>query len=145
MVHDRHSGTGGLAGVDAALAWGEGRRDVLVVAWDMPFVPPALLQSILDHAARSKADVTLPESHSPYGFEPFCAYYSIRVAARLARFLAAGGGAAREFLNQVVLNRIPVAEVERHGDSAALLLSVNTPEDLARAAAIGKRERHRFG
>lgn len=133
-VADLHAGAGGLAGVEAALGRG---RDALVVAWDMPFVTGALLQALVDAARGSDADVALPESGSPYGVEPFCAFYSMRLRDSLTRFLDGGGGAARDFLAQVPrVRRLTGAEIARLGDARRLFLSVNTPEDLERARAM---------
>lgn len=134
VVRDVHAGFGGLAGVHAALSSIE---DVLVVAWDMPFVSPKLLSLILDRSARPDTDVVVPESESPYGFEPFCAFYSVRVQRPLDAFLSTGGGAARDFLATIPgVHRIPLADVEGIGHPHRLFLSVNTDEDLARARAM---------
>jgi len=136
VVADTHRGAGGLAGVEAALSRGQ---DALVVAWDMPFVTGQLLQLIIDTAQSHDADVALPASDSPYGFEPFCAFYAARVRERLGTFLDAGGGPARDFLRRLArVHVIPVAEVERVGDGRRLFFSVNTPNDLERARAMAK-------
>lgn len=136
VLSDLHPGAGGLAGVEAALTRG---RDALVVAWDMPFVTAALLQTLIDAAQGSDADVALPESESPYGFEPFCAYYSARVRESLLAFLEAGGGAARDFLRTLPrVHLVSTADTARLGDPKRLFFSVNTPEDLERARAMAK-------
>ena len=132
VVPDVRAGRGGLAGVDAALQ--RGLTGVLVVAWDMPFVTPDLLRALLGAAHTSRADLVIPESDSPYGFEPFCAYYRKELALALAAFLDGGGGAARDFVRQVErVHRIAIADVERIGDPRRLFFSVNTPDDLERA------------
>ena len=134
-VADLHPGTGGLAGVEAALADARG-RDVLVVAWDMPFVTTPLLQVLIDAARAHNADVALPASDSPYGFEPFCAYYSARVLPELSRFLE-HGGAARDFLHRLTrLHIVPLTETTRVGDPRRFFLNVNTPDDLESARAM---------
>lgn len=136
VVGDLHAGGGGLAGVEAALGEGRG-RDALVVAWDMPFVTEALLRALLEAARANDADVALPESDSPHGCEPFCAFYSARVRDSLTRFLDAGGGAAHDFLGRLPrVHRVTAAEIERIGDGRRLFLSVNTLEDLERARAM---------
>lgn len=123
-----------MAGVEAALSRG---RDALVVAWDMPFVTSSLLSALIDEARAHDADVALPESDSPYGFEPFCAYYSTRLRDPLARFFAGGGGAARDFLGTISrVHRLPLADVKELGDPRRLFFSVNTQEDLERARAM---------
>jgi molybdopterin-guanine dinucleotide biosynthesis protein A len=125
---------GGLAGVHAALSVGS---DILVVAWDMPFITPQLLQSIIDRAISSDASAVLPESRGPSGIEPFCAFYSGRALPEIDRFLAAGGGAAHEFLRRLPgAVRLPLREVARLGDPDRLFFSVNTPQDLQRARTM---------
>ena len=137
VVRDRLPGSGGLAGVDAALQRAPG--GVIVVAWDMPFVTPELIRALSGAASAHDADLVIPESESPYGFEPFCAFYSTRLAPALAGFLERGGGAAREFVRQVPhVHRIPLAEVATLGDAERMFFSVNTPEDLERARAMAK-------
>jgi molybdopterin-guanine dinucleotide biosynthesis protein A len=138
LLRDHHMGAGGLAGIEAALTAG---RDAVVVAWDMPFVNGDILRA-LDLAARTDdADLALPESDSPYGFEPFCAWYAARVRPALSAFLEAGGGAARDFIRTLPRVRLlSAADVARIGDARRLFFSVNSPEDLARARAMAASE-----
>ena len=134
VVADLHAGRGGLAGVEAAIARA---GDVVVVAWDMPFVPEGLVRELTHRAATHGADIVVPESDSPYGFEPFCAYYSARLLPDLSAFLDRGGGAARDFIGQAKrVQRIPLPEVARHGNIGTMFYGVNTPEELARARTI---------
>jgi molybdopterin-guanine dinucleotide biosynthesis protein A len=103
----------------------------------MPFVTSSLLRSLIEMARRLDADAVLPESRSPYGFEPFCAYYSARIRQPLSEFLDAGGGAAREFLSRRPgVHRLPLTAVASIGDPSRLFFSVNTPEDLERARTM---------
>jgi molybdopterin-guanine dinucleotide biosynthesis protein A len=134
VVADLHAGRGGLAGVEAAIARA---GDVVVVAWDMPFVSDGMLRELTRRAPMHGADIVVPESDSPHGFEPFCAYYSARVLPDLGEFLERGGGAAREFIGQAKrVHRIPLQDVARHGDVATMFYGVNTSEELARARTI---------
>lgn len=133
VVSDNRREMGGLAGIEAALA---AHGDVLVVAWDMPFVSPALLRLLLDEQQRHDADVVVPESGSPHGIEPFCAFYSARARPALTAFLDAGGGPAHDFLRSIErTHRVPTAAIRAIGDPDRLFFSVNTPDDLARANA----------
>ena len=134
VVADVHRGAGGLAGVHAALVHA-GPHDVIAVAWDMPFVAPRLLKLIAERLVSSGADACVPESESPYGMEPFCAGYAGAVRGRLDGFLRSGGGAARAFLAQCDVARIPLSELRRVGDPAQLFLSINDERDLERARA----------
>jgi molybdopterin-guanine dinucleotide biosynthesis protein A len=134
VVPDLHPGLGGLAGVEAALAQG---TNALVVAWDMPFVNGPLLQALAAAAEADNADVVVPASDSPFGFEPFCAFYSSSVRAPLSAFLSAGGGSARDFLrNRPRLRVLSADEVSRVGDPSRLFFSVNTAADLEHANAM---------
>src|SRR5690606_26116715 len=69
---DVRPGCGSLGGIHAAL-WHAG-SSVLLVAWDMPFVPAALLRALRDHGA--DADAVVPSSGSRRGVEPLCAWYA---------------------------------------------------------------------
>lgn len=134
IVTDKLTRTGGLAGVEAAVA---SRDDALVVAWDMPFVTTNLLDLLTREQARTDADLVVPESGSPYGVEPFCAFYSARVHHSLTVFLDAGGGPARDFLHSIDrVHRVPLAAIREIGDPDRLFFSVNTHDDLVRANAM---------
>ena len=134
VLADLHPGAGGLAGVEAALVGG---HDAVVVAWDMPFVSASVLEAIVARARSADADVVVPESISPFGFEPFCAFYSARVAGALTAFLADTPGAPRDFLSRLSrVHRVALAEVQQIGDPRRLFMSVNTPQDLERARAM---------
>jgi molybdopterin-guanine dinucleotide biosynthesis protein A len=134
VLSDRHPSGGGLAGVETAL---HQRGDALVVAWDMPFVSVALLEYLLSEARNHESLLTLPESESPYGIEPFCAYYSARLLPLLSEFFAHGGGAAHDFIKRVRgVRRIPIDAIRSIGDPARLFFSVNTPDDLAHARTL---------
>lgn len=134
IVPDKSPRLGGLSGIRAALS---SRRNVVVVAWDMPFVSGDLLRAVVDAGVERGADASVPESDSPNGIEPFCAWYSISALPPLDQFLAAGGGSARDFLSRLPrVHRVPISASSRFGDPAVLFFSVNSAEDLARARAI---------
>jgi molybdopterin-guanine dinucleotide biosynthesis protein A len=134
---DRRADGGGLAGVETALELG---RDLLVVAWDMPFVTPALLRALRDAAAAPRASIVAPESGSPHGFEPFCAFYSHAVRGALTKFLDGGGGPAHAFVKEQPDARfLAPAEIAPLGDPAWLFFSVNTAAELERARAMAAR------
>lgn len=138
ILSDEYPGRGGLAGVHAVLRTG---RDAVVVAWDMPFVSTELLGALVELGRLEDADAVVPESDSPFGVEPFCAYYSARLSEPLARFLTESGGAAAEFLARLsTVRRLPAAQVRRIGDPGKLFFSVNTPGDLERARALAGAE-----
>lgn len=135
VLRDRLSDVGGLAGVDAVLATG---NDALVVAWDMPFVSPDLLQLILATARNEDADVVVPESGSPHGFEPFCSFYSARVAGALEKYLAKNAAPSGFLADLPRVARVSLEDIARVGDPARLFMSVNSADDLMRAHALDK-------
>jgi molybdopterin-guanine dinucleotide biosynthesis protein A len=138
VVRDESPNLGGVAGIHAALTGG---RDILVVAWDMPFVASGLLGHLVQLAARNPdAWAVVPESEE--GPEPFCAWYAARCRSATAAFLGTGGGQARDFVAALPLVvRVPVEDCARFGDPRDIFLSVNTPEDLARARTIAESAR----
>lgn len=136
LVIDKRANVGGLAGVEVALAE---HGDALVVAWDMPFVTSRLLELLAREQVRNDADIVVPDSESPYGLEPFCAFYGARALRSLNSFLDAGGGPARDFLHSVNrLYRVPLAAIRQIGEPGRLFFSVNTRDDLARANTMAQ-------
>ena len=139
VVGDVLPGRGALGGVHAALH--HARGPALVVAWDMPFVPAALLAELRALGDAGAAAAT-PESHAPRGVEPLCAYYGAGCLAAAGRRLAdvpEGGRTVcpSTLLADVGAARVPLARVTAvYGDPDALFMNVNTPDDLARARAL---------
>ena len=122
---------GGLGGIHAALH--AARTPVLIVAWDMPFVPAALLARLRE-LGRS-ADVAVPESGSRRGVEPLCAFYAPTCLPAIEQSLADGDRRVIGFHERVRVARLPADEVSAFGDPELLFMNVNTPDDLTRAEA----------
>jgi len=129
--HDVLRDVGSVAGIHAALVHAGG--PALVVAWDMPFVPAALLRALRD--AADNADAVVPESDSRRGLEPLCAYYGPGCIAAIEQRIAAGDRRVIAFYDDVRLVRLSAAEVARFGDPALLFMNVNTPEERVLAEA----------
>jgi molybdopterin-guanine dinucleotide biosynthesis protein A len=139
---DIHRGLGALGGIHAALV--HARSPVIVVAWDMPFVPAALLTELRE--AGEASDVVVPESGSPRGVEPLCAWYAPACIPAIERRIAADDRRAVGFHDDVRVTRLPAPAVARHGDPGFIFMNVNTPADLALAeehalATHGRRDR----
>ena len=129
MAADVRPGLGSLGGIHAAIVRAGG--PVLVVAWDMPFVPAALLRALREAGAR--ADAAVPESGSRRGLEPLCAYYSTACVPAIERRLDANDMRVVSFFEDVRVERLPEADVRQFGDPSILFMNVNTPDDLALA------------
>lgn len=125
------TGEGSLGGLHAALY--HAASPVLVVAWDMPFVPSALLGRLRDLG--DDGDAAVPESGSRRGLEPLCAWYAPACLPAIERSIAAGDRRVVAFFEAVRVARLPAAEVAAFGDPAWLFMNVNTPEDLVAAEA----------
>ena len=127
---DVRTGAGALGGIHAALV--RAGTAVLVVAWDMPFVPGELLR-LLRSIGEAGADVALPAGLSRRGVEPLSAYYSPACIAPIERALDRGDRHIVSFFDDVRVATLPLETVARHGDPARLFMNVNTPSDLALA------------
>ena len=140
VAADVRRNCGSLGGIHAAIM--RAGQPVLVVAWDMPFVPSPLLRTLREGGAR--ADAVLPESGSRRGLEPLCAYYSPACVPAIERRLDANDMRVISFFEDVRVERIPEQVVRQFGDPAMLFMNVNTPDDLAlaeRHAADGVHHR----
>lgn len=142
VVRDVRPGEGALGGLLTALVAAGG--DAIVVAWDMPFVEPALLAALRARGEQGDVDAVLPESDgSPRGTEPMCAWYSARCVPAIIAALDAGDRRAVAFHDSVRVARLPLAEVQRFGEPARMFANVNAPADLPRTppmlAVVGKK------
>jgi molybdopterin-guanine dinucleotide biosynthesis protein A len=131
---DVYEGAAGLGGIHAALA--RSGTNVIIVAWDMPFVPASLISSLRD--AGADADAVLPASSSRHGLEPLCAFYSQACLPPIEVALASGAKMPIAFHEDVRLRVLSQAEVSRHGDPEVIFMNVNTPADLLRAEEIAE-------
>lgn len=132
-VHnDVRSERGSLVGIHTSLTYA--RQDVLVVAWDMPFLSPLLLRLIRDRA-HDAALAVIPEG--PSGPEPFCALYTRDCLPIVEAALDAGDLRLSNLIACLPrIERIDARDVERFGDPSALFFNVNSPEDLVIAEAM---------
>jgi molybdopterin-guanine dinucleotide biosynthesis protein A len=138
-IPDVRTGFGTLGGLYTAVSAGAG--PVLCVAWDMPFVPEALLRALIAGATAGEYDAFLPKSTGPRGLEPLCAVYGPAcgpaIAARLDQ--KEGDLAAISFHADVRVGILSLAQVKAFGDPDELFLNVNAPEDLERAEVLWQR------
>ena len=145
---DVRPGLGALGGLHAALQ--HAGTDILLVAWDMPFVSAALLGELrrIGDGGRDDShhaltfveapDVVIPESDgSRRGVEPLCAWYAQRCLPAVDATLDAGDLRVIGFHDRVRVQRLPVARVRDFGDPQRLFSNVNTREELA---ALGGRD-----
>jgi molybdopterin-guanine dinucleotide biosynthesis protein A len=130
VVADELAGEGPLSGLGAALAavrapW------LLIVASDMPYLEPRLLELLIARAS-DDVDVVMP---TVGGYpEPLCAMYSQRCAPVIAARLAAAHYRASALVTEGELRVAWVDEDELRAVDPDLrtFVNVNAPTDLAR-------------
>jgi molybdopterin-guanine dinucleotide biosynthesis protein A len=132
---------GALGGIYSALLWAleEGRRGVLAVACDMPFLDGRLLGRLLAGAG-SGAEIVVPESPGRRGVEPLCAFYATSCIPAIESQIARGDRQVIGFYDGLRVERIPLAEVRAHGDPELLFMNVNTPEERERAEQLAREQ-----
>jgi molybdopterin-guanine dinucleotide biosynthesis protein A len=131
VVPDLRPGSGSLGGLYTAVM--QAPAPVVCIAWDMPFVPPALIRLLGEGLAQ--ADVCIPASGGRRGLEPLCAGYGPACGPAMAQALDRGDLRAIAFHEAVRVQVVAEEELRQTlGDEpASLWFNVNTPDDLARA------------
>jgi molybdenum cofactor guanylyltransferase len=105
---------------------------VLAAATDNPFPVPALLNELASRALKTSRPAVV--CRSPWGLEPFPGLYSVRLLPRLIQFLEKDRRPTR-FLEVCRPQVLPEEEVRRLDPEGCSFFNLNTPEDVARAAA----------
>lgn len=128
---DAEPGSGALPGLQTALRAARGEF-VLLVACDMPFLDRALLAYQLSLAPQ--ADVVVPRWDGR--FQPMHAVYR-RAACLTAVTAALDNGEMRmiSWYSQVDVRAVPETAVAQYSPDGRTFFNVNTPEELAQAAA----------
>lgn len=142
-------GIGALGGIHAAVSWAAdlGVTGCLVLACDMPLVPPSLLAELA--AGLGSAAVAVPASRGPRGLEPLCAAYSVECLPAIERAIRRGDRAVISFFGEVDVRVLDLTVVSRFGQPERIFFNVNRPEDRriaesllasdAREPAVGRK------
>jgi molybdopterin-guanine dinucleotide biosynthesis protein A len=144
VVRDRHAERGSMIALHSALhsalhgALTAANGDVMVVAWDMPFVTAPLLRLIQSHlAAGAGADAAIPEG--PHGLEPMCAVYAASCLPFVDAAIDRGAFRLSSLIDALpVVRRIAASEIAAVGNAEQLFFNVNTPDDLAAAERMAR-------
>jgi len=133
-VEDVFPNCGPLGGIHAALRASQTELN-LIVAVDVPFVPPALLQYLIERARKSaSATVTVAQSGGRY--QPLCAIYRREFAIAAEKSLRAGRNKIDALFEATSTQLITDGELESAGFSPKMFRNLNTPEELAEASGI---------
>jgi len=131
VLTDRTDDDGAIAGLLAGLEHASG-RPALLLAVDLPLVPVALLEALVD--AIDRADAVVPRSAR--GPEPLCAAYAPTCLTPIRERLARGERRMTAFWPDVHVRELGPAELVRLGDPEVMFLNVNEPRDLERAVRL---------
>lgn len=131
-------GKGALGGLYTALHYAT-QRHVAVIACDMPFVAPLLLEAEITLIEKSKADAVVPKS--PYGFEPFHSVYR-RESCLPAVLLALETGQRKmiSWFPAVRVRFMATEEVSKYDPNFYAFVNVNTLDDLRCAEELVDRD-----
>ena len=130
-IADIFPGCGPLAGIHAALRSSDTDLN-LMLAVDLPFVPPALLQFLTTQAKASPAAVvTVPRTSQ--GWQPLCAIYRRSFVDLAEEALRNGHYKIDALFSATQVRAIDEDELQSAGFSPQLFRNLNTPQDLVAA------------
>ncbi|MCB2180054.1 molybdenum cofactor guanylyltransferase [bacterium] len=137
-VHeDVYKDIGALGGVHTVLSYTQ-TDHALILACDMPFVNPKIVDLLLSYA--TDYDVVVPRIH-PKGFvEPFKAIYSKRCLPFVDAAIKAGERRVISFFDSVRVKYVEREEIFPVDPEFLSFMNVNTPEDLETALKIAGRD-----
>jgi len=130
VVEDVFRECGPLGGIHAALRASQTELNVLL-AVDLPFVSPALLQYLIKRARESDASVTVAKSGGRW--QPLCAVYRRKFADTAEQALRAGRYRIDALFEAGCTQVIGEEELEAAGFSPNMFRNLNTREELEAA------------
>jgi len=135
VVEDVFRGCGPLGGIHAALRASQTELN-LILAVDVPFVSPALLEYLIKRARDSSATVTVAQAGG--NWQPLCAVYRRTFADAAEQSLRAGHYKIDQLFAAPRTQAITEEELEAAGFPPNLFRNLNTREELAEASATAK-------
>lgn len=124
VVPDRFAEPCSLSGIHALLEAVTAPR-IFVVACDLPFLNPALIQKML--SVPGHFDVIVPESQQ--GLEPLHAVYARSCLPAIERAAKERRWKVSEFYEGLWVDTMPVSEADWLVEGRSPFLNANTPED----------------
>lgn len=135
VVEDVFPGCGPLAGIHAALRASQTDLN-LMLAVDLPLIPPELLQYLVARARAASAIVTVARTNEDW--QPLCAVYRREFANTAEQALRAGKYKIVPLFASNCTQLVSEEELAHAGFSADIFRNVNTPEELVSAGEIRK-------
>jgi molybdopterin-guanine dinucleotide biosynthesis protein A len=126
VVEDMYPERGPLAGIHAALA--SSATDLnLIIAVDLPFLHPSLLQYLISQARESPAVVVVPRTDG--GLQPLCAIYRRSFAEVAERSLRAGKNKIDSLFAEVHTRIIEPEELTQNSFQQEMFHNLNTEQE----------------
>jgi molybdopterin-guanine dinucleotide biosynthesis protein A len=137
LIPDVIPGRGALGGLYTALSAAR-QPLVAVVACDMPFASPRLLEAERDLLLASGSDAVIPQTEG--GTEPFHAVYRRDACLpAIQAAIAADRWRVDAWYRQAKVRLMPPEEVQPYDPGGIAFGNVNTPEELAQAEELARR------
>jgi molybdopterin-guanine dinucleotide biosynthesis protein A len=143
VVPDRDADYAGpLAGLLAAMTWTREHypqaRHVATAACDTPFFPANIVARLREAAEAGEAEIAIAASggqgHFVFGL------WAVALADDLAAYLAEGRRKVQDWIERRRHVTVDFAPVDVGGTAVDPFFNVNTPEDLAEAEALLRKE-----
>jgi molybdopterin-guanine dinucleotide biosynthesis protein A len=126
---------GSIVGVHSALH-AAGGEDVVVAAWDMPFLTTELVGELARRLALG-TDAVVPKTSR--GLEPFCAAYAASALPLVDAAIDAGEMRASRVIESLPhVARLAGPELHAFGDPTRLFFNVNSSADLEEAERMAR-------
>jgi molybdopterin-guanine dinucleotide biosynthesis protein A len=132
VVEDIFRNCGPLGGIHAALRASPTELN-LILAVDVPFVSPALLQYLIGRARASKS-ATVTVAQAGGRLQPLCAVYRRDFAGAAEQALRAGHYKIDALFESSRIQLITEEELEAAGFSSKMFRNLNTQQELAEAS-----------
>ena len=134
LFPDLKPGRGALGGLYTAIASAK-HPTVAVVACDMPFASPSLLEAASKLLAEEEVDVVIPRSEE--GYQPLHAVYRRETCLpAIDAAIRADQWKVIAWFPQVKVRVLTADEIKRYDPSSLAFWNVNTPEEFAEAEKI---------
>jgi molybdopterin-guanine dinucleotide biosynthesis protein A len=133
VIEDVYGDRGPLGGIHAALSATTSELN-LMLAVDLPLLPPSFLHYLVNQALTSGAVVTVPQAGG--GLHPLCAIYRKEFLKTAEQSLQEGKNKIDPLFAKVTTRIIAEPELARAGFSAEIFRNLNTPEDVERAKQV---------
>ena len=142
LFSDLKPGRGALGGLYTAIA-SASQPIVAVVACDMPFASPALLEAASKLLIAEGADVVIPreadQEGKSGGYEPLHAVYRRETCLpAIESAIAADQWKVIAWFPQVKIRVVTPEEITRYDPTGLAFWNVNTPEEFAQAEEIAQ-------